>query len=275
MAGLTRINSLIDRQFYKSNLYVDAVVIYSLRKLRYDYNGPAIRVRRDSDNSESDIYFDGWGRLDESALLSFVGTGGSNNGFITKIYEQVSGTIEAVQASASAQPKIVNAGEIYRVGRMPSIKFDVSYLESSFPTTYSQPNTIFIYGRNDGKRNYSVLTDGRSSAPVARHIIYHSDNLGNYSFYSGIGVSGGPTDDLNHVLTGIFNSPNSNLYVDGVLNASGDTGSLSFAPINLGAVSAGSPTAADGFISEVVIFNDDRDLHNRSQIEKDIIKYHR
>jgi hypothetical protein len=55
------------------DLYPNAAVAYSLRKLRTTYSGSAIRVRRTSDNTEQDIGFDSFGNLDTEALLDFVG----------------------------------------------------------------------------------------------------------------------------------------------------------------------------------------------------------
>ncbi len=55
------------------NTYVGALAAYSQRRLRTAYTGPLIRVRRSSDNAESDIGYgaDGW--LDGAALLAFSG----------------------------------------------------------------------------------------------------------------------------------------------------------------------------------------------------------
>jgi hypothetical protein len=55
------------------DLFPNATVAYSLRKLRTAYNGNCIRVRRSSDNTEQDIGFDSSGELDTSTLSDFVG----------------------------------------------------------------------------------------------------------------------------------------------------------------------------------------------------------
>ena len=57
------------------NQYPGALAAYSLRKLDSNYSGPAIRVRRDTDNGEIDIGFDAEGKLDKIALESFLGLG--------------------------------------------------------------------------------------------------------------------------------------------------------------------------------------------------------
>ena len=62
--------------------YSGAAAAYSLRKLRNDYTGSAITVRRSSDNTSTNIGFDGNGNLDTTALTTFVG---SNN---TALYSE-------------------------------------------------------------------------------------------------------------------------------------------------------------------------------------------
>jgi len=75
------------------DLYPNAALAYSFRKLSSSFNGSPIRVRRSSDNAEQDIPFDGSGDLDTANLLAFVG---SNDGFICDWYDQ-SGNITPLQ----------------------------------------------------------------------------------------------------------------------------------------------------------------------------------
>jgi hypothetical protein len=81
----------------------------SLRKIRSDYNGPAIRVRNSSTNVETDIGFaeDGW--INQTALLAATGV---NSGFVTTIYDQSGNSRNATQATASLQPRIVLNGVV-------------------------------------------------------------------------------------------------------------------------------------------------------------------
>lgn len=55
------------------DLFPNASVAYSLRKLRTAYTGSAIRVRRSSDNAEQDFGFDNSGDLDVNSIENFVG----------------------------------------------------------------------------------------------------------------------------------------------------------------------------------------------------------
>lgn len=94
-----------------------SAVSYSLRQTSSSYSGPAIRVRRSSDNTEQDIGFTA-GVLDQSALLAFVGAG---NGFVTVWYDQSGFGRNATQTTQANQPRIVNAGVIETQNGKPAI----------------------------------------------------------------------------------------------------------------------------------------------------------
>lgn len=95
------------------------VAFYSLRKLS-GYSGSAIRVRRSSDNSEQDIGFIG-SVLDTTSLLSFVG---SNNGYVTKWYEQTGLGNDLFNTSTTEQPLIVSSGVLNTSGGQECVYFD-------------------------------------------------------------------------------------------------------------------------------------------------------
>jgi hypothetical protein len=82
---------------------------YSTRRLRTDYAGPLVRVRRSGDNAEADIGYGAAGWLDEAALLAHVGAG---SGFVTTWYDQSGNGRDATQTTAGRQPNIVNAGVV-------------------------------------------------------------------------------------------------------------------------------------------------------------------
>jgi hypothetical protein len=68
-----RTGVLTQQVSYLLDTYSGAAAAYSLRKLNGSYTGSAIRVRRSSDNAETNIGFDSNGNLDTSSMLSFVG----------------------------------------------------------------------------------------------------------------------------------------------------------------------------------------------------------
>jgi hypothetical protein len=115
--------------------YPDAYAAYSLRKLRSDYSGPAIRVRRSSDGAEQDIGFTSSGSLDTNALTSFVGSG---EGEVVKWYSQVEGEAN-LTPGGQGPPLIVQDGSVVTTEEgKPILYFPPgtilsSYLNASFP----------------------------------------------------------------------------------------------------------------------------------------------
>ena len=105
------------------DLYPDAAAAYSLRKLRTDYTGAAIEVRK-TVGGETFIQDIGFvdGELDTESLLSFAEGG---DVFVTKWYDQSgAGNNDAVQVSESAQPQIVSSGVVILENEKPAIEFD-------------------------------------------------------------------------------------------------------------------------------------------------------
>ena len=102
--------------------YPNAAAAYSLRKLRTEYTGDAIEVRRSVGTpANQNIGFDSNGELDTDALLSFVG---SNDGFVVTWYDQSGEGIDLTQVSASGQGKIVDSGVINTKGNKPCVVLD-------------------------------------------------------------------------------------------------------------------------------------------------------
>ena len=145
--------------------YTGAEAAYSTRRLYSLYTGAALRVRRDSDDTEQDIGFDSNGDLDTSALATFVGSG--NNGYVTKWYGQESsgGTgsgNDAAQSTGTAQPQIYNGTAVLTENGQPTIQFDGSNDMLTLPTI-SIPSVATLVNKctdTAGKRN--LLTIGGS-----------------------------------------------------------------------------------------------------------------
>jgi hypothetical protein len=87
--------------------YTNALVAYSLRKLRAAYAGSAVRIRRSSDNAEADIGFDGSGDFDTAAAATHIGGG---SGFIVTWYDQSGNGDNVTQSTAGNQPLYAATG---------------------------------------------------------------------------------------------------------------------------------------------------------------------
>jgi hypothetical protein len=103
------------------DFYPGAAAAYSLRQLSSDYDGFAIRVRRSSDNTETNIGFDNSGNLDTVTLLNFCGVG---NGFVTTWYDQSGNGRDATQSTGANQPQIVSSGSVITENGKAAAQFD-------------------------------------------------------------------------------------------------------------------------------------------------------
>jgi hypothetical protein len=132
------------------DLYPGAAAAYSLRLLNTAYTGAAIQVRR-TDLAVMDIGFTSLGNLDTAALLAFTGTGASDNGFVTKWYDQ-SGSIpakDATQSLALNQPQIVSGGSVNTYLGKNAIKFNGTSNFLQLSTTLTE-NVAIISAHEDG-----------------------------------------------------------------------------------------------------------------------------
>ena len=127
----------------------DSYAMYGLRKVKDDYTGNCIEVRRGSDDAPANIGFDAHGNLDEAALLTHCG---SNDGFIKTWYDQSGGTsFDLAQSGSGKQPKIVNSGSILRANGRPIMTFDGGndLVKRSIGTDDGSPHSIFFVYRLD------------------------------------------------------------------------------------------------------------------------------
>jgi hypothetical protein len=142
---------------------------WGLSKLRTEYSGSAIRIRRSSDNAETDIGFNEVD-LDTAAISSFVG---SNSAFVTTIYDQV-GSKNFTQATEGNQPRIVNAGTLETDNGKPAIRFVANLHFMDVPSSTALFNFL-----HDGTKHFIsvVCKAGLVADPNVFYIIF-STNTG-------------------------------------------------------------------------------------------------
>ena len=176
--------------------YPYAAAAYSVRKLRTRYTGSAIRVRRSSDNAESDIGFVN-NELDTATLTTFIG---ANSGFVTTWYDQGFYGRNLIETTAANQPIIVNAGTIQTVNGKPAVYFDTTAKKLS--VAYGFPGaTSFIF---------DVLKSNDTT-----FLVYHGQSGG--FFFASVGNSADSSTLIN------YNANVSQYYRNGALQTSPTT----------------------------------------------------
>lgn len=125
------------------------------------------------------------------------------------------------------------------MGGQPVVRFDGSsnYLDVTFGTTYTQPNTIITAIRFEGAlgtADVPVWFDGSDSSN--RHYLDNEGTTDDIRVFAGASLDTGYSVDNNaHLLTVIYNGSSSVVRVDGSQVATGDVGSQSLAGLTLGA----------------------------------------
>jgi len=243
------------------DLYPDAAVAYSLRKLRTDYTGPAIKVRKivASETFVQDIGFVD-NELDTASLLSFAEGG---DVFVTKWYDQSgAGNNDAVQVSESAQPQIVSSGSVVLNEGNISISFDG--VDDSLVFTQITPISVFALedvltsvgiGFLTNTSNSNVIGYGATSS--VRRIRVNNINyefsglLGGNAVNSVINTSG----NVSYYTNSLASSDNpraipSDMNFDSLMNREG------IFPVS-------------GFLNEIILYQSDQTA-NREGIEDNI-----
>ncbi len=266
--------------------YSGAEAAYSLRKLDCNYAGSAVRIRRSSDNTEQDIGFSG-NDLDEAALITFTGNGAGNDGFVVTWYDQSGNGDDAVQATSTKQPQIVDEGAVLEQNSLPTMYFDGTddYLSVSSITlnvytslyvvlrAVNSAKPMFIEHGPDAANNDGFYFYGSTGDPWR----FRRDALGQHAA-SGVSnwVSSGTgaglaLADLQYNGTGAYyldNSAQANNTISG--SAFGNTGATQTLYIFS---RAGSAVFADGHLSEFVLYDSDQTA-NRSNIISNINTYY-
>lgn len=133
------------------------------RRLLTSYEGPLVRVRRTSDDTEQDIGYTAAGALDIGALASFVGVSTAR---VRTVYDQI-GSNDLVNATSAEQPTL--SASVAAWGGTPALVFagvpEIMSLGSGISPTallMGAHSTAFGFGRycSDAAGNSSFFEFG-------------------------------------------------------------------------------------------------------------------
>lgn len=265
-----QIGTHIVRQAIASNFtglldtYSGAAAAYSLRLLSSTYSGNAIKVRRASDNTEQDISFVN-NELDTSSLETFCS---GTDGFVTTWYDQ-SGSNNATQTTASAQPKIVSSGTTITENGKPAIEYDGSDDQLQLSSSIDLSNEFFlplVYKSNRTiSEDYVLYGDGGASRIRLYQGLYrlYIDNV-TYDFN---------TANDNFGTQYLFTNEADDSRNLAVYRNSSQIGSTEVIPIGdnwiIEYLGYGSSRPITGLLQEVIIYATDQS-NNRSGVETNI-----
>lgn len=278
--GLTALES--NATSFLLDLYPNASAAYSVRKLRSDYEGAALRVRRSGDNSEQDIGFVSTD-LDTTSLLSFVG---ANDGFVVTWYDQSTNGLNTTNSTASQQRQIVVNGVLITDNGKPASKDIATSTQYSTSTpvyavdspdvwTFSvqnaedtAANTSYIFGANTYNGFLIATYSNRESVDV-RAVRTGGSSAGQ------MGVSGALVGQ--QILTTYADRVNVASFLNGVelsgTRADSDTDFLSVTFNTILGMQNSTARSFDGYFQEFIIYEEDQEA-NQSAIESNINTYY-
>jgi hypothetical protein len=144
--------------------YPDTYAAYSLRRLRSDYQGPAIRVRRASDSAEQDFGFTSGGNLDVSAIESFLG---GSDGTVVTWYSQVEGM---PSLTGNPGPEIASGGTVHLDAEgLPQLYFPLDSGKLNYSgastsiSTVDQTTIAALDVESIGNENFGVISELESA----------------------------------------------------------------------------------------------------------------
>jgi hypothetical protein len=263
---------LIDR-------YASPAAAYSLRKLRRDYLGPAIRVRRNDNDEEQDIFFNSDGSLDTASLETFCA---GTDGYVDTWYDQSSSGNDAEQTTPANQPKIYDSSTgVVTNGDRPAIEWDGTSQRLTNANEIMTGSSLCLIGvmQSDATSGLRMWVDQSGSNQGG--VLYQTD-----SNYDAFAEFGGTYVGLTSITTAATTyalffsnwvSGNSEAHINGTqvdtnsasFSGSGDTGRQFW----IGNDSQVSTRAADGRLQEIIVYNSDQS-GNRTGIETNINDYY-
>lgn len=290
------------------DLYPNAQAAYSIaRKLNPNYTGSCFRVRRSSDNAESDIGFSN-NSMDISGLLSFCGAG---DGFVVSLYDQSNNGLTLTQATAGFQPRIVNVGTLTTINGRPAMYWldnvralaassaaDWKFLNYGFSTsTYAvvqaglvaNPTVAYpIMGTNNNTSGnhgfYLDYTDASANNDKIIHLVSNASGVPATAPIENNSANGAFSANTLHVIS-ILNDPTnatlasrSEIRIDGgtVINNNTSNGATSNTnpayPLMLGGT--GSTKGFIGYISEVIFYPVKQSASDNTLIENNLLSYY-
>ena len=246
----------INKGGFVTNLFRDAALAFSLRDLGLGATY-VVRVRRDTDNAEQDFIAS---EVTNGTLEFFVGGG---NGYVTIWYNQIGGN-DAIQNTASQQPKIVDTGNLVMKNGKPSLDFDGVDDELTVNANLTQPFTAFSLGSTT--TNSSTIFDGNNPRSFMRFT-----TLNKIDIYSGSIISNINENNEYKLGYGLYNGTNSEVFYNQNSITVGNPGTSGLGELQIGAGTAFSTYT--GLIQEIVLF-DSNQSQNKDLIQKNINNYY-
>jgi hypothetical protein len=178
----------------------------------------AVRLRRDSDNSESDFNTLASGKLDIASITAFQGAA---NLFVTTLYDQA-GTNNAIMTTVSQQPQLIMTGSF----PVMNDSNGAHWLTATNTVTQAQPFTRSWYARRT--TDFTVLGNEIGASVTSEACgFYNSSNTAWLKANTLNNSAPGATDSVFNAVQCVMNGAAGDINVNGTVNTT-NTGTDTF-----------------------------------------------
>lgn len=242
---------MVGPQLLLDAMSVAPLAAYSTRKLRESYTGPAVQVKRPSDNALLDIGFVNKS-LDTAALAAFVGSQTAT----ARFYDQGANAYH----TGNLWPDITAAGVVYNINGKPALYFSGNdELNSNMIFSGTTLSALVVMTCSNGARALTAGTFGQQDYNAPNVIILiggaadgASGAMSNYRNGTN-GSSGTVTGGVPFQVYSYYDGTKMGINIDGVVSATVNTsGPISGNKLSI-AGNLGSPNEI-GKYAEVIIF---------------------
>ena len=248
---------------------------FSTRRLRSAYAGPALTLRRDSDNATLNIGFDANGSLDAAAVAAHLGAA---NGYVSRWYDQSGNAYDFGNSTTAMQPRLL----LNSLNGKACLSFDGTsqFLDDLANNTAADSDWSFLAAIDPPTvaGGYRTIFATRRYSPTANSLTFVSLTSQNRPGYAvDATMYHGPNTAVTgrHVQTAILKSPNlAEIRVDKTMLASG----LSYAQRGMYNQSrigreVGSSYHFEGKLGELLVFPRALSADDLAAIEDSLAAY--
>ena len=254
---LTTLESIGALDTLGTTIYTQTVGAYALRRLFGLYAGPQVRLRRSTDNAETDVYFNINGSIQNLNLTTWLGGG---TGYVTTWYDQSGNGNNVTQATTSKQPKYDTTNKIEFIASSQHSLLRTPGVLAAGDDTYTFAGVFEPHATGT-----QVVCEQNSSTQISNQracVILISGTIGhNGEGNDAHGIVAYTLNQKNRFVMRVNNgvSPNVKLNHEGTNYTATSTSpanlNVSGYGFSIGYKLSRNTEYYDGFISEIIVFN--------------------
>jgi hypothetical protein len=234
-----------------------------LHRLNNSYTGPAIQLRRPSDNAVQDFYFAN-GQLDIIAIAFFLN---GENGRCAKLYDQSGNGFHFTQTDVNLQPLFVASG----INGKPVLRFTASpqtYMTS--PVVVSAPYTIVYSAKQTGPVRGRMLSSVNNNWLLGWH-----GGKKQVAYFDGeVNMTGTVADNNTYVYAATRSGNTTRVFENGSLLYNTSNGAGGINKLQMNGYQGTGTELSDGDFGDIILYDAAISDEARAEMEQQTSGYY-